>query len=165
MGVLRVNHTAVSVRDMDVSLAFYVDALGLELVAEIDIDHAAGLEAVVGLGNVTARMALLRAGDTEVELWCYAEPVGAPVPPTASAADLGVRHVAFAVDDLGALYARLVADGYRFNSPPVDLGLHLTCYLHGPDAELIELLEDRSDPARWARIHQRTLARRAGTGA
>ena len=82
------------------------------------------------------------------------------VPANSLAADLGVRHVAFEVDDVDAMHARLTAAGYRFNSPPVDLGLHKTCYLHGPDDELIELLEDRTDRSMMARINKRTIERR-----
>lgn len=160
MGVVRVNHTAVSVRSMDRSLKFYTDMLGLELLMEMDVDRNKGLDMVVGMTDAVGRVAFLAAGDTLVELWCYSTPSGQAVPADSLAADLGVRHVAFEVDDVDAMHARLTAAGYRFNSSPVDLGLHKTCYLHGPDDELIELLEDRTDRSMMARINKRTIERR-----
>lgn len=162
--IVRVNHTAISVRDMDRSLAFYQGLLGLEVVLEMDVDRHEGLDRVVGMTDAVGRVAFLKAGDTLVELWCYRSPVGRPVGRDSSAADLGVRHIAFEVDDVDSLHATLSAAGYRFNSAPVDLGLHKTCYLYGPDDELIELLEDRTDPAMLSRITARTMARRANGG-
>lgn len=161
MGVKRVNHTAVSVRDMDRSIAFYRDLLGLEVLMEMDVDHHPGLDSVVGMTDAVGRVAFLAASDTMVELWCYAQPRGVDVAPESRAADLGVRHIAFEVENVFELHRQLVEAGYRFNSPPVDLGLHKTCYLHGPDNELIELLEDRTDVAMMTRINSRTMARRA----
>ena len=161
MGVRRVNHTAISVSDMDRSIAFYRDLLGLTVLMEMDVDRHPGLDSVVGMADAQGRVTFLAAGDTQVELWCYTTPRGQPVASDSRPADLGVRHIAFEVDDVDELHARLASAGYRFNSAPVDLGLHKTCYLHGPDDELIELLEDRTDAAMLARVHQRTLERRA----
>ena len=48
MGVTRVNHTGISVTDMERSLGFYRDVLGLELVMDMDVARHAGLDAVVG---------------------------------------------------------------------------------------------------------------------
>lgn len=160
MSVKRVNHTAISVSDMDRSIGFYRDLLGLEVLMEMDVDRHPGLDAVVGMNDARGRVTFLAAGDTMVELWCYSSPRGAPVAQNSLPADLGVRHVAFEVDDLASLHARVESAGYRFNSAPVDLGLHFTCYLHGPDGELIELLEDRTDRDMMRRVHERTLARR-----
>ena len=165
MGVTRVNHTAVSVRSMERSIEFYRDLLGLELLMEMDVDRHEGLDAVVGMTNAVGRVAFLAAGDTLIELWCYTTPHGLDVAADSIPADLGVRHVAFEVDDVDQLHGQLVAAGYRFNSAPVDLGLHKTCYLHGPDDELIELLEDRTDRDMMARINARTVAKRAAAAA
>lgn len=161
MPVTRVNHTAISVRDMVRSIEFYRDQLGLELLMEMDVDHHPGLDSVVGMSGAVGQVSFLAAGDTLVELWCYTAPLGLDVAQDSRPADLGVRHIAFEVDDVEAIHRQLVDAGYRFNSVPVDLGLHKTCYLYGPDNELIELLEDRTDRAMMKRIHQRTITARA----
>lgn len=159
--VRRVNHTGISVREMEASLTFYRDVLGLELVVDLDVDHHPGLDTVVGMQGAVGRVVFLRAGDTIVELWCYSAPEGRPLQDDYRPADLGVTHVALETDDVESLHAAVTAAGYRAKSPPVDLGIHKTCYVHGPDGEIVELLEDRSTDEMWARATARTVAARA----
>ena len=158
--VRRVNHTGISVADIDRSLHFYVDTLGLQLVLDLDVERHPGLDEVIGLRGAVGRVVFLRAGDTLVELWQYDQPQGRPLPADYTAADRGVTHVALQVNDVDHVHALVTAAGYRANSAPVDLGLHKTCYVHGPDDEIIELLEDRTDDLMLARITARTLAAR-----
>lgn len=160
MKVTKVNHTGVSVRDMERSLAFYCGVLGLELVMDMDVSRHPGLDQVVGMVDTVGRVVMLAAGESLVELWCYDNPQGRPLPGDYQPADRGVTHFALEVDDVDAMHAHVVAAGFRAKSPPVDLGLHKTCYVHGPDDEIIELLEDRSDRAMMARVTKRTLERR-----
>lgn len=160
MGVTKVNHTGISVTDMERSLGFYRDVLGLELVMDMDVDRHAGLDTVVGMTDTVGRVVMLAAGDSLVELWCYANPSGRPLPTDYKPADKGVTHVALEVDDVDAMHRRVVDAGFRAKSTPVDLGIHKTCYVHGPDDEIIELLEDRSDREMLARVTRRTIERR-----
>ena len=145
---------------MDRSLEFYCGLLGLQLVMDLDVSNSEGLDAVVGMPNTVGRVVMLAAGESLVELWCYAQPLGRDLPPDYIPADRGVTHVALEVDDVDAVHSAILSAGYRCNSAPVDLGIHKTCYVHGPDDEIIELLEDRSDLAMMARVTQRTLAKR-----
>jgi catechol 2,3-dioxygenase-like lactoylglutathione lyase family enzyme len=93
-------------------------------------------------------------------LWCYENPRGRPLPDDYKPADRGVTHIALEVDDVDAMHARVVNAGFRAKSAPVDLGIHKTCYVHGPDGEIIELLEDRSDREMLARVTKRTIEKR-----
>lgn len=156
----RTNHVGVSVSDMERSLAFYRDLLGLELVMDLDVTASAGLERVVGMAGAAGRVAFLDAGDTRVELWHYATPAGDPLPGGHRPADLGVSHLAFEVDGLDALHRALLDAGYPVNCPPEELGIHRTFYARGPDGEFVELLEDRSDRAMLARVTARNQAAR-----
>lgn len=160
MGVTKVNHTGISVSEMERSLVFYRDLLGLELVMDMDVDRHAGLDAVVGMPETVGRVVMLAAGDSLVELWCYQNPRGRPLPDDYKPADRGVTHIALEVDDVDAMHARVVNAGFRAKSAPVDLGIHKTCYVHGPDGEIIELLEDRSDREMLARVTKRTIEKR-----
>lgn len=157
----RVNHTGISVADMDRSLRFYVDVLGLELVLDLDVVDQPGLETVVGMAGVVGRVVFLDVGDTRIELWEYRSPVGALIRADHIPADRGVTHVAFTVDDVDAMYRRLTEAGVTVLSPPQDLGLHKTMYARGPDGEYVELLEDRTDPAMLARVTARTCQARS----
>jgi catechol 2,3-dioxygenase-like lactoylglutathione lyase family enzyme len=145
---------------MDRSLGFYRDVLGLELVMDMDVSRHAGLDTVVGMTDTVGRVVMLAAGDSLVELWCYENPVGRALPADYRPADHGVTHVALQVDDVDAMHLHVVEAGYRAKSAPVDLGIHKTCYVHGPDDEIIELLEDRSDREMLARVTRRTIERR-----
>jgi catechol 2,3-dioxygenase-like lactoylglutathione lyase family enzyme len=162
--IRRVNHTGISVSDMDRSLHFYRDTLGLTLVLDLDTSHNDGLATVVGMTDVVGRVVFLRAGDTLIELWCYAHPAGEPLRAGHVPADKGVTHVAFEVDDVDRAHQAVVEAGYEANSAPVDLGLHKTCYVRGPDGEFVELLEDRTDDEMLARVLARTLAARRAAG-
>jgi catechol 2,3-dioxygenase-like lactoylglutathione lyase family enzyme len=164
MGVKKVNHSGISVSNMEKSLEFYCGVLGLELVMDFDVDRHAGLDEVVGMTDAVGRVVMLAAGDSLVELWCYANPVGRALPNDYSPSDKGVTHIALEVDDVDGMHMRVVNAGFRAKSAPLDLGIHKTCYVHGPDDEIIELLEDRSDREMMARITRRTLAAREARG-
>jgi catechol 2,3-dioxygenase-like lactoylglutathione lyase family enzyme len=164
MGVRKVNHSGISVSNMEKSLEFYCGVLGLELVMDFDVDRHAGLDEVVGMTDAVGRVVMLSAGDSLVELWCYSHPLGRALPSDYSPSDKGVTHIALEVDDVDEIHMRVVNAGFRAKSAPLDLGIHKTCYVHGPDDEIIELLEDRSDREMMARITRRTLAARGARG-
>ncbi len=95
-----IDHTGIAVADLDQSLPFYEDVLGLALVHR-EIMQDQGVEA-----------ALLDVGDSHVEL---VAPLG---PETGVAKFLaqrgpGLHHVAYRVDDIEATLASLSAAGVR----------------------------------------------------
>jgi catechol 2,3-dioxygenase-like lactoylglutathione lyase family enzyme len=159
--IKRVNHTGISVADIDRSLTFYRDLLGLELIFDSDVDNVPPLNAVVGMDQARGRVAWLRAGDSMIELWQWDHPEGRPLPDDYRPADKGVTHYALEVDDVDELYQRIVDAGYPANSEPLDLGLHKTTYVKGPDGEIIEILEDRATDERLAELTAEAQARRS----
>jgi len=159
--IKRVNHTGISVSDMERSLAFYRDLLGLELVFDSDLDDVPPLNAVVGMDKARGRVTWLRAGDTMIELWQWDSPQGRPLPDDYRPADKGVTHYALEVDDVDELYERVVAAGFHANTKPLDLGLHKTTYIRGPDDEIIEILEDRATDEWLAELTEQTRKQRA----
>ncbi len=159
--IKRVNHTGISVRDMARSLAFYRDLLGLELIFDSDVDDVPPLNAVVGMDNARGRVAWLRAGDTMIELWQWDHPEGRPLPDDYRPADKGVTHYALETDDVDGLYRRIVDAGFHANTEPLDLGLHKTTYVRGPDDEIIEILEDRATDEWLAELTAEAARRRA----
>ncbi len=144
MTIKRVNHTGISVADMERSLSFYRDLLEMEVIFDSDVPENDPLSQVVGMNNATGRVVWLRAADTMIELWQWDQPSGRPLPDDYVPADKGVTHYAFEVDDVDALYEKVVAAGFHANCQPKDLGLHKTTYIKGPDGEIIEILEDRA---------------------
>jgi len=161
MKIKRVNHTGISVRNIDRSLAFYRDLLGLELIFDSDVDDVAALNTVVGMNEARGRVVWLRAGDTMIELWQWDHPEGRDLPEDYRPADRGVTHFALETDDVDELHRRVVAAGLQANTPPLDLGLHKTTYIRGPDQEIIEILEDRATDEWLAELTAEAQTRRA----
>lgn len=161
-GITRVNHTGISVADIDRSLTFYRDLLGLELIFDSDVDDIEPLNAVVGMAKARGRVAWLMAGDTMIELWQWNHPQGRELPDDYRPADRGVTHFALQTDDVDELYERVVGAGYHANTEPLDLGLHKTTYIRGPDEEIIEILEDRATPEALRTLTEEARKRRGG---
>ena len=115
-------HTMVRVTDMDASLRFYRDALGLELL------H---LQEFPG-GRYT--LAFLAApGDTsaQVELTCNWDP-------EAYTGGRNFGHLAYQVDDIYASCSHLQAHGVDILRPPRD---GYMAFVRSPDGISIELLQ------------------------
>ena len=53
----------------------------------------------------------------------------------------GVVHLALAVENLMEMYERLVKEGVRFNTPPLNLGQGIIAYMRDPDGNTVELME------------------------
>ena len=125
MGVMGIFHTGLTVSDLDRSVAFYRDVLGLELVNQWDSAQPY-LRTVVGYPDAELRIALLRVpaqpggvSGHHIELLEYRVPRG--VRGDANTYHPGNVHVSFVVDDLDATYRGLRAQGVRFKSEPVSV--------------------------------------------
>ena len=127
-------HTMVRVRDLDASLRFYCDGLGLREVRRTDVPE----------GKYT--LVFLAAGESpeaEIELthnWGSQEDYG-------SARNFG--HLAFRVEDIYATCAKLQELGYTIHRPPRDGHM---AFVRSPDQISVELLQDGHLPPRepWA---------------
>jgi lactoylglutathione lyase len=120
-------HTMIRVRDLDASLAFFRDGLGLREVRRMD--HEAGRFTLVFL-------AAPESPEAEIELtynWGSDEDYG-------SARNFG--HLAFRVDDIYAACAHLASMGVTINRPPRDGHM---AFVRSPDLVSIELLQ-KGDP-------------------
>lgn len=143
---LRFDHSALSVANMDRSLAFYRDLLGLEVRRILEPNPALPLGTVVGLPGARARIAHLMLGPVMLELFEYQSPAGEPIPPTRRQADHGWIHIGLRSSDVRGDYARLQAAGVTFLSAPVEFRPRVwIVYFHGPDGEVIELRETPED--------------------
>jgi len=110
-----------TVRDLDVSVAFYHDVLGLPFVVPPtpwfegnDLARGLGVEPPVAL-----RIALFEVGDgpTWFEILQYRSPASR-TERALPQSDVGAAHVAFHVDDIEATYRRLTARGVTFRGAP-----------------------------------------------
>jgi lactoylglutathione lyase len=119
-------HTMVRVTDVEQSLRFYRDALGLELLSRRD--HEAGRFTLIFLAAPGDR-------DAQVEL-TYNWPGDGPAEVYTGGRNFG--HLAYAVDDIYATCRRLQEHGVTINRPPRDGRM---AFVRSPDNISVELLQ------------------------
>jgi catechol 2,3-dioxygenase-like lactoylglutathione lyase family enzyme len=148
-----VHHISLATADLQRCIAFYRDLLGMKLAGVAPLPQGWGaFEKVVGLHDVTGRVAQLDLGNMHMEVFCYEDPKPQPGM-RRPACDVGIRHIAFDVEDVFSEYERLKAAGVEFISPPqfLDGGLCTSCYFYDPDGNIMELQEiHRGSPIRPA---------------
>jgi lactoylglutathione lyase len=150
MKVAEIFHTGLTVSDLDRSVAFYRDLLGLELVSQWDSAQPY-LRTIVGFPDAELRIALLRiprggvgVSGHHIELLEYLRPRGTRGDPLTC--NPGNVHVSFMVEDLDVAHAELRARGVRFKSAPVEIthgrnrGARAV-YLLDPDDITLELVQ------------------------
>jgi catechol 2,3-dioxygenase-like lactoylglutathione lyase family enzyme len=144
--IIGVDHFGVTVSDMERSLVFWRDLLGLEEVGRgvVEWPH---LDRLVGLSDTKIEWVELRIpGGGTVELSRYHRPIGNPVPP-GEENEPGRSHISLLVGDLAAMLAKLVAAGVRSRTPaPVDLEVGAyaggkAAYVFDDDGVEIELIQ------------------------
>ena len=156
---ITLNHTGFVVSNLEKSVAFYRDILGLEQDREMDAASWA-LSQVVGYDNAHIRAVnLAGAGGHILELIEYVNPTPEQRDATEQRkrATVGAAHLAFIVDDIDKTYEGLVSNGAQRLNPPVDVlpGLK-ACYMQDPDGNWIELVEDKEHAQQQFRIRQHT---------
>lgn len=138
-----VRHFGIVVSDMERSLCFYRDLLGLRVIREMD-ESGDYLDNMLAIEDVHVRTAKLSAdgGSALIELLEFKshrgdKPIGREI------YSVGPSHVAFTVKDLDALYNQLSQAGIRFNAPPQlspDAYAKVT-FCKDPDGTFIEIVE------------------------
>ena len=140
MKVLGVAHTSFTVSDIDRSVAFYRDILGMELVAQFE-GSGQIVETILGMPGAHLKTAFLKMGDYTLELIQYLSPKGKPY--NRRTCDVGPCHIAFLVADINEAYKTLSAKGVHFKSAPQGGELegkpHWACYMTDPDGITLEL--------------------------
>ena len=140
------HHVGITVKDLDASIRFYHDVLGLDFVNEPSPwFDAPGLGPAVGVPGAELRQVSLKLGGTTLELLQYRAPESATDRPLLSN-NIGASHVAFLVHDIHATKAELEAKGISFYSDVnvVDEGVLAGwrwVYFEDPDGYPLELVE------------------------
>ena len=125
-------HTMIRVRDLDASLRFFCDGLGLRETRRME--NPAGRYTLVFL-------AADASPEAEVELTYNWPGEDGSTEDYGNARNFG--HLAFRVEDIYAKCAHLQALGYTIHRPPRDGHM---AFVKSPDDISIELLQDGSLP-------------------
>lgn len=129
---MRYLHTMVRVTDLDASLHFYRDLLGL--VETRRMENEAGRYTLVFLAAPADRARAEAERSPEVELTFNWDPQ-----PYDGGRNFG--HLAYKVDDVYAACQRLMDGGVVINRPPRDGNM---AFVRSPDGISIELLQEGS---------------------
>ncbi len=132
------DHVGIAVDDLEAALAFYTDALGLEIEATEEVPSQGVRAHFVRVGS--AALELLEATTEESPIRRFVSRRGA-----------GIHHVTLRVDDLAAALARLKARGVRLvdETPREGAEGALVAFVHpaGAHGVLVELKQERSAQA------------------
>lgn len=147
-------HVGFVVDDLDASIRFYRDGLGLVL-RHRQLQHNAYTATLVGYPGALLEVAQFRLDEGEppasghiLELVAYEQPPSGPPDPDRNR--LGTGHLAFVVDDIFEFAARLRAMGAELVNEPVRIteGINAggwTVYLRDPDGVNLELVQPRDE--------------------
>lgn len=142
MTVTAIRHSGIVVSNLETSLPFYRDMLGLQPWWD-EVEEGPFVEAVTGVAGARIHTVKLKAPNgVSIELLQYLN-TPKPVPQLSRANDVGCNHVALQVDDLDGLYGKAIAAGIRFNTAPVIAagGKAKVTYCRDPEGVLLELVE------------------------
>ena len=140
--IRRFDHVGITVAYLDKVTAFFV-GLGFEIEGRM-VMEGEFVDTVIGIPDSRAEIVMLRPpdGGTRLELSSFVRPDHEPGSPAAMSNELGLRNVAFEVDDLQAVVDRLAADGYGLVGG-IGQYEHIwrMAYVRGPEGILVSLAE------------------------
>ncbi len=138
-------HTGFVVRDLEKSVAFYTDVLGMRIAARVERKGEFANQ-LLGFPDAHIKGALVDKGEGhQLELLQYINPPSGPGGIARN--DLGAAHLAFFVEDIDKFYAETKARGLRFNNPPAALAddqghvQRKALYAQDPDGNWLEFVE------------------------
>ena len=140
-----IHHTCITVSDLARSIAFYRDTLGLELVMTEESERSGDDRSkALGVARAKVKLAILRAGEAQVEMIEYVTAQGRPYDRHNN--DVSTIHIAFQMNDIDAAYRRLVDHDVHFTTPPATIpagpmaGWRWT-YFFDPDGVSLEIIQ------------------------
>ncbi|EOD01129.1 methylmalonyl-CoA epimerase [Caldisalinibacter kiritimatiensis] len=130
--VKKVDHIGIAVKDLEETLKFYKDVLGMELEGTEIVEEQ------------KVKVAFLPIGDTEIELLESTDKEG-PIARYIEKRGEGIQHIAYRVDDIEKAIEEMKAKGIRMidEKPRYGAGGARIAFLHPKSTHgvLVELCE------------------------
>ncbi len=122
----KVGHVVLSVKDVEASMKFYAEALGMDVML-----HRDGSAAFLSFGTQHHDIALFKA------------------PEDAEMGKLGLNHIAFQIEggetELRQLYGRILQHGAQIDYT-TDHGMTRSVYFFDPDGNRLEIFAEAMEP-------------------
>lgn len=144
--MLKTAHFSFTVTDLDRSIAFYRDVLGMRLLRRAD-RQGPDISRIVSFEDAHLEIAYLElpgAPGMELELIEYLAPKGEPI--DRRTCNPGSAHLCFGTDDVHSSYSSLVSAGVQFRSEPILVQAGASkggyaLYFNDPDGNTLELVQ------------------------
>lgn len=142
MKIHTIDHVGIVVDDLPAAKAFFLD-FGLEMQGETDVEGE-WVERIIGLHNVKAAVVMLRTpdGGANIELVKFDTPSDGNGIQHPLSNTLGIRHIAFVVEDIEAIVANLKRKSTELVGEIQNYeNAYKLCYVRGPEGIILELAE------------------------
>ena len=140
--IKNLNHVCLIVKDLDRSIKFYCDVMGLRVskVTGIEGEYPQKVLGVKGVKISYAKLSMpgkFGKSGPVLELHCWRRPRILP--------NKSFSHISFGVKDIDDEYKRLRRKGVRFISKPLTApdGHARICFGYDPDGNRIEFIEEK----------------------
>ncbi len=141
--IKNINHMSFTVSDLDRSVKFYHDVLGLE-ISNITERPKEFSEKATGIKDAHLNIAYLEGGNCALELIQYLSPKGENI--DTRLCNVGSAHICFNIDNFHEMIKKLKEKKVKFVGDPLEIpagpnkGKHMV-YIEDPDSNTIELIE------------------------
>ena len=143
MKVRRIDHVGIIVNDLAAAREFFVE-FGLVVHGEMEMEGAL-LERLLGLDDAKTSFVTLGPpdGGATIELITFHHPANEQASLRAPVNAVGIRHIAFLVEDIDAVVAKLKAMGAEpFSEVQRYEDSYKLCYVRGPEGIILDLAEE-----------------------
>ncbi len=127
---MEIHHIALSIRNLDLSVQFYKDIFGFTEVKKFTRQDLGGQAVFLQLGKI------------HLELWQFEQPIERQ-DNLSKLNVLGIKHLAFSVDNIDRKREELKLQGITTTEPKLGASGARYCFLKDPDGIPLELYEIR----------------------
>src|ERR1051325_9537903 len=141
MPIKRMDNVLLVVDDLEATKAFFIE-LGLTLEGETTVEGPL-VGKLIGLKDVRATLAMMRTPDGQgIELDKFHTPNAVRFGPVdAPVNTLGIRRIMFAVEDIDAVVAHMLARGAELIGEMQYEDAYRLAYIRGPEGIIVGLAE------------------------
>ena len=144
-----IHHLGMTVADIEQSVVFYRDLLGMELIGRrpcVDASYVAPQTGYEGVQLSVASFRVNQNSKQSLEVVQYLNHIGKPSNTDTNCA--GNTHLCIVVSDLNAAYRDLQSKGVKFKSNPVPITAGpnqggLVVYFFDPDGYVLEMFQPK----------------------